>query len=156
MLRSLVIAALLAACSVQGSRPSPESAWALSVDRLRKSADDHVSQRRLEDAEADLRRILALPSPGSVGRAPELLQDARFALGSVLLLQKRFEAAIAEATAGLAISEAPTVFRANLHALRAMAWEALDRPTEAVVDYEAAVKIHKTLFDAALAVGNPG
>ena len=150
MRRSLLVVLLALSCAVQRSEPSAEGAWAAAVDRLRHSADASLEARRLDDAEAELRRLLALPAPAGLPRSGELLQDAHFALGRVLLLQRRFELALAEADVGLGLTPERTVFRANLHALRAMAWEALGRPTEAVADYEAALQIHKALFDEAL------
>ena len=122
-----------------------------SMARLRATADANIRQKRLAEAEADLRRILRLPVPKDTPLASQLLQDTDFALATLLLAAGRPEHALAAAKRGLSRSQEPTVFRANLHAIRAMTLEAMNRPSDALTDYEHAVAIHKQLFDKALA-----
>lgn len=141
-----LILLLLAGCSV---RPQVVG-WAERVDALRRQADQQIAAGELGEAEATLRRILELPSPGEHTQAEQLVQDTRFALGGIELVRGDPTAALAQADQGLALGSARTVFRANLHALRAMSLEALGRPLEAVMDYGSAMAIHKALFDEAL------
>ena len=140
----LMIAALVGSCAV--GVPA-----ARTVDGLRRSADQHVGQRRMKAAEADLRRIFVLDAPKDNAGALLLLQDAHFALGSVLLVTGRFDEALAEADKGLSLGDDQSIFGANLHGLRAMALEAAGKPIDALPDYTRAIEIHKQLFDTALA-----
>ncbi|MFT7623195.1 MAG: tetratricopeptide (TPR) repeat protein [Myxococcota bacterium] len=124
--------------------------YAERVDGLRRQADEQLAAGKSAEAEATLERILTLPAPYRDTASVDLQRDARFALGRVLLLDKRPIEALAQADAGLALGPADTVFVANLHALRAMCLEALERPLDALMDYGNAMKIHKALFDAEL------
>lgn len=153
---ALLLAVVLAAgCAVSTPRTALQ-AWAQSVNGLRDSADVHISRRNLPAAEADLRRIFSLSPPSEDAGVAQLLQDAHFALGSVMLLQGRFVDAIAEADAGLKLTGEQSIFGANLHALRAMALEGQGKPLDALEDYQRALRIHAELFDAALAAHDGG
>jgi len=143
---------LLGSCAVaRSSERSATAKWAQTVAALRRSADAYVQTHELELAAADLHRIFSLEVPKDAPpKAYQLLQDAHFALGSVLLLQARFDGALKEADLGLALGDDHSIFGANLHALRGLAREGQGRPLDALQDYANAMEIHKTLFDAAL------
>ena len=151
MMRALILAVIVTASGCGGAPHSASASWAQTVDRLRQSSDQWLSERDLERAESDLRRIFQLTVPAETRGADQLLQDAHFALGSLLLLKRQPDDAIAEANKGLALSTEKTVFRANLLALRALATEAKGQPLDALDDYGRALEIHKALFDNALA-----
>ena len=137
-------------CAVKGVGPANTASWAQQVARMRAHADKAVAAEDLATAEAVLRRIFVLPAPTDNARALQLLQDAHFALGSVLYLNGDHDGAAAEADQGLALTDEPSVFSANLHALRAMSLEAGGRELDALDDYEKALVIHKQLFNEML------
>lgn len=149
LLMTIGLCAALSSCAV--GRPSATARWAKSVDGLRKSADRHVSVGDLKLAEADLRRIFSLAPPQDAPRAYQLLQDAHFALGSVLLLKGQVDEALAEADKGLSLGDDQSIFGANLHALKGLCKEQKGQPIDALEDYGRALDVHKALFDKALA-----
>ena len=151
MMRVLFIA--LAVGWLGGCEVAPESPghdYVKSVQKLKQMADQHLRQGRLPQAETVLRQLVSLPLPSDEPRAALLAQDGYFSLCSVMLATGRGNMAIDEAAQGLKLTDKPTVFKANLHAVRAMALEATNRAADALTDYEAAMGIHKQLFDEAL------
>lgn len=152
-LRAATLAATWVLLAILGCAPEtrgPHAAWADSVGWLRSSADVHLQDGDVAAAALDLKRALALPAPATP-EALQLLQDVDFALGSIELLQGRPVDAEATARRGIARSNEPTVFLANLHALRGFALEALRRPLDAAEAYHAALLIHERLFKDTLA-----
>ncbi len=144
----LLSVCLLGSCASPAN--SSKSAWAERVLDLRRSADEHLSRGELGGARSDLLRILALDPPAGDTRHLQLVQDAHFALGSIHFGLGRYDRALDQAEQGLRITEARSIFTANLHALRAMCLESTARELDAISDYQAALAIHKDLFDAAL------
>lgn len=149
--RVLLLVALLwvlAACGCSGAN-APAQRWAASVAELRSDADRALLEGRTDDAVAALKQLLALDAPDVAGVAA-LLLEARFKLGRAHYLGGDFGAAVDVAERGLGLATGDTIFRANLLALRAMGKEALGHTLEAVDSYEAAIRVHRSLFDAAL------
>ena len=140
--------AVLSGCFPEGA--DPVGPWARSVSWLRASANGYLAEQNLAAAESDLRRALAMPVPTDP-RAPPLLQDVDFALGSILLARGDARGALEVAERGVKRTREPTVFLANLHALQGIALEAMNRPLEAAERYHEALLLHQKLYDALLA-----
>ncbi len=150
MIRAAWMLVTLAAVSTCGpSGPDPGD-WARRVEARRVAASAQAHRGELEAAVDTLRGALALPAPDGPDAVIGIVQDTRFALGSALLQLGRASEAEAEATRGLELGTGPTVFTANLLALRAMAREAGPTPLDALDDYERAQASYEALFDAAL------
>ena len=147
------LALLLALGCARAPGGGPVADWAQEVERLRGQAESQRRSGDLVGAEATLREVLALRLPAPSPAARSVVHDTFFALGSVLLQAGRSAEAVAEASRGLRLVEPPpaTVFVANLYALRAMAYEEGGHVEDAAADYVDAVRIHKVLFDQALA-----
>ncbi len=148
VLAAMVIGLVWSSCAAPSRAAAP---WARTVANIRATADWHRDQHRYKAAETELRRIFEIEPPKNEPKAVWLLQDASFALGTVLYLDRRFEDAVAEADRGLSLGSDRSIFGANLHGLRAMALEAQGKPLDALTDYSRAIEIHKELFDTALA-----
>jgi len=160
-LRALLTAGTIVAtvsCS-----PSPASSTLTSADRTaayaravtaaRASADEQLHDGRLDETAADLERALAIPRPES-DSAKQLAQDVAFALGSVRLAARDTHGAMKAADEGLVLSSTPSVFLANLHALRGMALELSGEAVSAAEAYHDALLIHQRLYDALLATNS--
>ena len=148
-----VVAGALAACA-QG--PSAElAAWATDVDQRLVSAERQRAEGDLDAARTTLAAAIAAPVPDPAAPlAVALRENVWFALGRVELEAGRPGDALSAADRGLALREGAadaTVFTASLHALRALACEALGRPEDAIAAWEAAQAIHLRLYDRALA-----
>ena len=145
----------LGACAPSPS-PSPSlAAWAGHVDQVLSAAERERAAGHLVAASAVLETVTTDPCPEP--RAPlavALRENAAFALGRVLYEAGHPAKALAAADWGLSLREDPTsatVFTASLHALRALALEALSRPDDAIGAWEAAQIVHSRLFERALA-----
>jgi tetratricopeptide (TPR) repeat protein len=148
-----VVTGAIAGCA-QG--PSAElAAWASDVDQRLVSAERQRAAGDLDGARATLAAAVASPVPEpDAPLALALRENLWFALGRVELEAGEPEAALSAAERGLrarAGGADVTVFTASLHALRALACEALGRPDDAIAAWEAAQAIHLRLYDRALA-----
>ncbi len=128
--------------------------WAAEVEGLRSEA---AAQRAAGDTAGALETLERAVRSGETvdrgdGAVRAIRQDAHFALGRLHFDEGRFDRALEQADAGIALSDPkePTLFAANLHGLRALSLEALGRPAEAITSYEAAQNIHSALFERAL------
>ncbi|MFT7582978.1 MAG: tetratricopeptide (TPR) repeat protein [Myxococcota bacterium] len=140
--------AMVVACAV-----SPDSArYAETMERHRADAETQRMAGELVEAEAILVRATALEMPAGSGPLA-LRQDAFFAHGRVLFERRRFDAAIQIADRALALGQEPTMFVANLYALRGLAQEALGNIQAAATDLEQAQVVHTVLFALALSEG---
>jgi tetratricopeptide (TPR) repeat protein len=148
VLASAVFAALTS-CSpaTTGDRAA---AYARAVSAARASADEQLAEGRVDEAIADLERALAIPRPDT-DAAKQLVQDVAFALGSARLASRDPLGALRIADEALVLSSTPSVFLANLHALRGMALELSGQALPAAEAYHQALVIHQSLYDALLA-----
>ncbi|MBT9555459.1 MAG: hypothetical protein IV100_05480, partial [Myxococcales bacterium] len=150
---SILLAAVVTAltsCSAATTTGDRAAAYARAVSAARASADEQLAEGRVDEAIADLERALAIPRPDS-DAARQLVQDVAFALGSARLASRDPIGALQAADDALVLSSTPSVFLANLHALRGMALELSGRALPAAEAYHEALVIHQSLYDALLA-----
>lgn len=150
---SVLLSALftaLTSCSEANTNGDRAAAYARAVAAARASADEQLAEGRVHEAIADLERALAIPRPES-DAARQLVQDVAFALGSARLATRDPLGALQVADEALVLSSTPSVFLANLHALRGMALELSGQALPAAEAYHEALVIHQRLYDALLA-----
>ena len=154
--RFALVVALLAALAGCGDGPSDaQRAWSARIDAALTEADKARAAGDQERAEGLLEAALAEVAPEPDAPVTVALsENLWFALGRVRIEAGRASDALDAADRGLLLREGPasaTVFTASLHALRALALEALGRDGDAIGAWEAAQIVHTRLFERALA-----
>jgi len=129
--------------------------FAERVLELRAAAEAAEARGEDDVALATFRAGLALPEPARVDAVVALRQELHFDVGRLLLLAGDASGAREHAALGLALGGDDSLFTANLHALDAMAAEALGDPPGAVAAYQRAIAVHERLFERALARDPP-
>jgi predicted negative regulator of RcsB-dependent stress response len=147
----LILAGTLAACGGADAR------WIEDGAQAHRRADEFVLQGAPDAALRVLAEFVARTPPSSLAAQDRraVLQDTYARLAALAVETGKFDAALRDADAGIALGEGRDVFSSALHTLRGRAQEALGHQAQAVADYEAAQAIAESLLAEVLRDGGP-
>ncbi len=114
-----------------------------------------MSDGKLDDAAAQVLRILNLPFPKHSPEAEDVLLDARARLAQMRLAQGQIEAAMTLVDDGLREKTRASFFVANLHTVRGEVFEAMAARAEEGSEASRSAKIDAIKsFDASIQINN--